>query len=200
MKILRKLCSEQVQILLERMDNHWTEEFAFDGSKWEPMLPHGGAFEQFTRIEQRCIRKTAQEQTTKLKKEKAYSGILERTMSTAKTRWDYDDERHGRTATAEKLAMKPSKVLTTAALQQQAQSLLEKEYAKAYGQAAVDRQRQQAEALGNYMQNVQFEMGRANSLDEVRAIAEKYNHYMELEKAAIEHQQYLKQHAPRGYL
>ena len=68
------------------------------------------------------------------------------------------------------------------------------------GQQAVDRQAQQAQMLGDYMRNVQFEMGRANSLDEVRAIAEKYNHYMELEKAAIEHQQYLKQHAPRGYL
>lgn len=199
MKILRKMCSEQVQILLERMDNHWAEEFAIEGSKWEPMLPHGRAFEQFTRVEQRCIRKTAQEQTTKLKKERAYSGILERTMSPAKTRWEFNEERHVGVM-AQEVAKAPSKVFTTAALQQQAQSLLEKEYAKAYGQAAVDRQRQQAEALGNYMQNVQFEMGRANSLDEVRAIAEKYNHYMELEKAAIEHQQYLKQHAPRGYL
>lgn len=201
MKILRKLCSEQVQILLERMDNHWTEEFAFDGSKWEPMLPHGGAFEQFTRIEQRCIRKTAQEQTTKLKKERAYSGILERTMSTAKTRWDYDDERHGRVGVmAQEVAKAPSKVFTTAALQQQAQSLLEKEYAKAYGQAAVDRQAQQAAALGNYMHNVQFELRNARTQEEIEIAKQKIGFIMDHERAAIEHQKYLQQHAPRGYL
>ena len=197
MKILRKLCSQQVQILLERMDDHWAEEFAIEGSKWEPMLPYGKAFEQFTKVEQRCIRKTAQEQTTKLKKERAYSGILERTMSPAKTIWDFRDEKYGR---SEAKVAQPAQVITTAAMKQQAQNLLQQEYAKAYGQQAVDRQAQQAQMLGDYMRNVQFEMGRANSLDEVRAIAEKYNHYMELEKAAIEHQQYLKQHAPRGYL
>ena len=85
MKILRKLCSQQVQILLERMDDHWAEEFAIEGSKWEPMLPYGKAFEQFTKVEHRCIRSAAREQSTKLKKERAYSGILELTMSPAKT-------------------------------------------------------------------------------------------------------------------
>ena len=199
MKILRKLCSQQVQILLERMDDHWAEEFAIDGSKWEPMLPHGGAFEQFTKIEQKCIRATAREQTTKLKKERAYAGILERTMSPTKTRWEFQDEKYGRSEHVGVVAQERGPI-TAAMMKQQAQSLLEKEYAKAYGQQAVDRQAQQAQMLGDYMRNVQFEMGRANSLDEVRAIAEKYNHYMELEKAAIEHQQYLKQHAPRGYL
>jgi hypothetical protein len=199
MKILRKMCSEQVQILLERMDNHWAEEFAIEGSKWEPMLPHGRAFEQFTRVEQRCIRKTAQEQTTKLKKERAYSGILERTMSPAKTRWEFNEERHVGVM-AQEIAKVPSKVFTTAALQQQAQSLLEKEYAKAYGQAAVDRQRQQADALSNYMHNVQFELRNARTQEEIEIAKQKIGFIMDHERAAIEHQKYLQQHAPRGYL
>lgn len=201
MKFLRRFCSEQVQILLERMDDHWVEEFAIEGSKWEPMLPFGKAYEQFTRVEQRCIRKTAQEQTTKLKKERAYTGILERTMSTAKTRWDYDDERHGRVGVmAQEMGKVPSKVFTTAAMQQQAQSLLEKEYARAYGLTAVDRQAQQAAALGNYMQNVQFELKHARTQQEIEMVKQKIKFVMDHEKAAIEHQKYLQQHAPRGYI
>ena len=201
MKFLRRFCSEQVQILLERMDDHWVEEFAIEGSKWEPMLPFGKAYEQFTRVEQRCIRKTAQEQTTKLKKERAYTGILERTMSTAKTRWDYDDERHGRVGVmAQEMGKVPSKVFTTAAMQQQAQSLLEKEYARAYGLTAVDRQAQQAAALGNYMQNVQFELKHARTQQEIEMVKQKIKFVMDQEKAAIEHQKYLQQHAPRGYI
>lgn len=203
MKFLRRFCSEQVQILLERMDDHWVEEFAIEGSKWEPMLPFGKAYEQFTRVEQRCIRKTAQEQTTKLKKERAYTGILERTMSPAKTRWEFNDERYGREeagVTAQKLAMKPSQILTTAAMQQQAQSLLEKEYARAYGLTAADRQAQQATALGNYMQNVQFELKHARTQQEIEMVKQKIKFVMDHEKAAIEHQKYLQQHAPRGYI
>ena len=201
MKFLRRFCSEQVQILLERMDDHWVEEFAIEGSKWEPMLPFGKAYEQFTRVEQRCIRKTAQAQTTKLKKERAYTGILERTMSTAKTRWDYDDERHGRVGVmAQEMGKVPSKVFTTAAMQQQAQSLLEKEYARAYGLTAVDRQAQQAAALGNYMQNVQFELKHARTQQEIEMVKQKIKFVMDQEKAAIEHQKYLQQHAPRGYI
>lgn len=203
MKFLRRFCSEQVQILLERMDDHWVEEFAIEGSKWEPMLPFGKAYEQFTRVEQRCIRKTAQEQTTKLKKERAYTGILERTMSPAKTRWEFNDERYAREGagvTAQKLAMKPSQILTTSAIASQAQSLLEKEYAKAYGQQAVDRQARQAQMLGAYMQNVQFELRNARSQEEIEIAKQKIGFIMDHEKAAIEHQKYLQQHAPRGYL
>jgi len=130
MKFLRRFCSEQVQILLERMDDHWTEEFAIEGSKWEPMLPYGKAFEQFTKIEQRCIRNTAQEQTTKWKKEKAYTGILERTMSPTKTRWEFDDEKHGRIAKAE--GVRPSRVMTASAMKQQAAQVLSQQFDNAY--------------------------------------------------------------------
>jgi hypothetical protein len=215
MKFLRRFCSEQVQILLERMDDHWVEEFAIEGSKWEPMLPYGKAFEQFTKIEQRCIRKTAQEQTTKWKKEKAYTGILERTMSPTKTRWEFDDEKHGRIAKAE--GVRPSRVMTTAALQQQAQNLLEKEYAKSYAQNAAQNSYSgtlqphaqyakeqarfaEADRLREYMHNMQYELSKANSTDELKALMQKQQFLMEHERHIIEHQQFLKQHAPRGYI
>ena len=197
MKFLRRLCSEQVQILLERMDNHWEEEFAFDGSKWEPMLPYGKAFEYFTAIEQKCIRTTAKVQTAKMKKERAYTGILERTMSTTKTRWDFDDEKYGR---SEAKVAQPAQVITTAAMKQQAQNLLQQEYAKAYGQQAVDRQAQQAQMLGDYMRNVQFELNQARSQEEMDMIMQRQQYIMAHEKAAIEQHKYLQQHAPRGYL
>ena len=140
MKFLRRFCSEQVQILLERMDDHWVEEFAIEGSKWEPMLPFGKAFEQFTPIEQRCIRSTAQAQTTKWKKERAYTGILERTMSPTKTRWEFDDERHGR-------GVGPSKVLTSAAMKQQALGILNQQFDQQYAQNAFS---------GTLQQHAQF--------------------------------------------
>lgn len=194
MKLLRKLCSEQVQILLERMDDHWAEEFAIDGSKWEPMLPYGKAFEQFTRIEQRCIRKTAQEQTSRWKREKAYTGILERTMSTTKTRWEFDDERHGRTEAAK---AQPAQLLTTAALRQQMEGTLNDVFAKEY--ARSQQQYREAEKLRNYMGNVQFELRGARSQEEMDMIIQKQHFLMEHERHTIEHQQYLKQHAPKGY-
>mgnify|MGYP003705148645 CR=1 FL=1 len=148
MKFLRRLCSEQVQILLERMDNHWEEEFAIDGSKWEPMLPYGKAFEYFTAIEQKCIRTTAKVQTAKMKKERAYTGILERTMSTTKTRWDFDDEKHGRIRReSDSVQQGPKQMLTSAAMRKQMEGMLnnvfKEEYDKSYGQASIDRQIQQ---------------------------------------------------------
>jgi hypothetical protein len=199
MKFLRRFCSEQVQILLERMDNHWADEFAIDGSKWEPMLPYGGIFEQFTKIEQKCIRATAQEQTTKWKKERAYTGILERTMSQTKTRWDFDDERHGRISRDVAMQKAPTQILTSAQMANQAQNILQQEYAKAYGQTSIDRQIQQNEMLRSYMNNVQYELGRANSIEELEVLMKKQQFLIEHEKHMIEHYKFLKQHGPRGY-
>ena len=110
------------------------------------MLPYGKAFEQFTQIEQWCIRKTAQKQTTKWEKEQAYIGILERTMSTAKTSWEFDDERNGRIAKAE--GVRPSQVLTAAALKQQAMGIVNQQFDKAY-------------LVGTLQQHAQYEMQRA---------------------------------------
>jgi flagellar motor switch/type III secretory pathway protein FliN len=209
MKFLRRFCSEQVQILLERMDDHWVDEFAIDGSKWEPMLPYGKAFEQFTRIEQKCIRTTASAQTTKMKKERAYTGILERTMSPTKTRWDFDDEKHGRISRDVAMQKEPTQILTSASMKKQMESMLnqqfKEEYAKRYTgtlqeHAQYERARAQAQNLHQYMRNVDYELGRANSIEELKVLMTKQQFLMDHEKAAIEHQQFLKQHAPRGYL
>jgi hypothetical protein len=177
------------------------------------MLPYGKAFEQFTKIEQRCIRNTAQEQTTKWKKEKAYTGILERTMSPTKTRWEFDDERHGRIAKAE--GARPSQVLTAAALKQQAMGILNQQFDKQYAQNSAqnaysgtlqqhtqfERDRNYAaESLQKKMQNVQYELSRANSVEEMEALMQKQRFLLEHERHIIEHQQFLKQHAPRGYI
>ena len=209
MKFLRRFCSEQVQILLERMDDHWVDEFAIEGSKWEPMLPYGKAFEQFTRIEQKCIRATAQEQTTKLKKERAYTGILERTMSPTKTRWDFDDEKHGRVSRDVAMQKAPTQILTTASMKKQVESILnqqfKEEYAKNYTgtlqeHAQYERAKQRASQLQQHMEHVNYELSRANSPEELQVLMEKHKFLMDHEKAAIEHQQFLKQHAPKGYL
>lgn len=212
MKILRKLCSEQVQVLLERMDSHWEEEFYFDDTKWEPVFPGGRVFKYFTKIEQKCIRDTVAKHTAKYKKEKAYSSILERAISPAKTRWEYQQEKENEYVgvQAERSA-KPSKVLTAGAMANQARQVLEQEYQKAYaaqqnpapnpykGTLAQHAQYEQAEALRQFMQNVQFELKQTQNADDVAYVYAKYDMMIRMEKSAIEHQQFLKQFAPRGY-
>lgn len=205
MKFLRRFCSEQVQILLERMDNHWVEEFAIDGSKWEPMLPYGKAFEQFTAIEQRCVRSTAREQGVKLRKEQAYTGILERTMSPTKTRWDFDDEKYGRT---ESVKAQPAQMLTTAAMRQQMDSIMNQYAKNPYKgtlpeHAQIARQQAQfaeADRLRKYMEGVGYELDRAVSVKDMEAVMKKQEFLLEHERKAVEHATFMKQHGPRGYI
>ena len=211
MKILRKLCSQQVQVLLERMDNHWDDEFYLDDTKWSPVLPGGNVFKYFTKIEQKCIRDAVEKHTLNCKKERAYSTILERAMSPAKTRWEYNREKEGEHVgiQAQEVA-KPSKILTPGLMAQQAQQVLEQEYKKAYaaqnqaqnpykGTLAQHAQYEQAEALRRAMQNVQFELNQARNADDVAYVYAKYDMMIRMEKNMIEHQQFLKQFAPRGY-
>ena len=131
MKALRKLCSEQVRILLERMETHWEDEFALrdDTSKWEVMMPNGRGFKQFSRIERFCIRYTARIHDKALKKELAYRGIMERVMSKEKTRSGFEEEKY-----QAKKEFKPSKVLTAAAMTNQAQGILEDQLRMQYAQ------------------------------------------------------------------
>lgn len=196
MKLLRRFCSKQVQILLERMDNHWEEEFAIESSKWEPMLPSGNAFKHYTRVEQRCIRNTAREQTVKMKKEQAYAGILERTMSTAKTRYEFNDEKYGHSVAQ---GAQPAQMLTTAAIRNQMESLLNKSFDQQYAQNAAQNSYAQANYLQQHMQNVNFELKTAHSIEEMEAVMNKYKFLMGHEKQIIEHQAFLLKHAPRGY-
>ena len=127
MKLLRRFCSEQVQILLARMDDHWEAEFDLHESKWDPMLPDGRAFSEYTWIERRCISFTAKKQEAKLRRERAYVGILERTISPAKTRWEFDDEARR----AEKQIIggtQPSYMLTTTTMRSQIEAMLGDQY------------------------------------------------------------------------
>jgi hypothetical protein len=126
MKLLRRFCSEQVQILLERMDDHWEAEFDLLESKWDPMLPRGEAYQQYTWVERKCIRHTSKKQTIKLKRERAYVGILERTISPAKTRWEFNH----RGAENQIMGSQPKYVLTSTAMVEQMEAML----GQAYGQ------------------------------------------------------------------
>jgi hypothetical protein len=116
------------------MDDHWEEEFDINESKWEPMLPNGGAFFEYTWIERRCISFTAKKQEAKLKRERAYVGILERTISPAKTRWEFNHRggeqqimgiQAGGTGFSQ-----PSYMLTNTAMVKQMEAML----GQAYGQ------------------------------------------------------------------
>ena len=90
---LRRFCSEQVQILLERMDNHFGEEFALDDTKWDAYTSHSGrAYDYYTKIEAYCVSKTCKEQYAIYKRQQMLNGILERTMSRAVGRWEYERE------------------------------------------------------------------------------------------------------------
>ena len=134
MKALRKLCSEQVRILLERMETHWEDEFALrdDTSKWEVMMPNGRGFKQFSRIERFCIRYTARVQDKALKKELAYRGIMERVMSKSKTKYEFQLELNK--SKRDSAGAQATKVLTAAAMTNQAQGILEDQLRMQYAQ------------------------------------------------------------------
>ena len=128
MKLLRRFCSEQVRILLARMDDHWEAEFDIHESKWNPMLPDGRAFSEYTWIERRCISFTAKKQEVKLRRERAYVGILERTISPAKTRYEFDDEARRAEKQITTGYTPPTHMLTTATMQSQMEALLSNRY------------------------------------------------------------------------
>jgi hypothetical protein len=131
-KLLRRFCADEVKLLLERMDNHFAEEFVIDDSKWESLLPHGQGFRLLTSIEQHCINTEYRAHLSKFKKAQAYQEILERAMSPAKTRWEYREEKEGR----------PKTLLTTKAIKDQALSVLEEELKKSYAQSRLMQQPQ----------------------------------------------------------
>lgn len=131
MKLLRRFCSEQVQILLARMDDHWEAEFDLHESKWNPMLPDGKAFFEYTWIERRCISFTAKKQEVKLRRERAYVGILERTISPAKTRWEFDDEvRTEKQIIGSTGSTQFSHMLTTKTMQSQMEAMLNHQFSQ----------------------------------------------------------------------
>jgi len=82
--MLKKLCHDQVKILLERMETH-PEEFIKEG-KWDDFLPpetnaHRGMltprFKHFTKLEQYLIRQKYKGIVQAILRQRAYDGILE---------------------------------------------------------------------------------------------------------------------------
>ena len=93
---LRRFCSEQVQLLLQRMDEHYADEFADYDSKWEPYVTRGGeAFNRYTGVEMYCVTCTRDEQNKIYKRQQMLDGILVRTMSSARNRYEFEREQEG---------------------------------------------------------------------------------------------------------
>jgi hypothetical protein len=75
--MLKKLCHDQVKILLERMDTH-PEEFVGREPKWEKFLPGSiSHFPHFTKLEQHLIRNKHRKLINDHYRQKAYDQILE---------------------------------------------------------------------------------------------------------------------------
>ena len=90
---LRRFCSEQVQILLQRMDDHYAEEFAGYDSKWNAYVSsEGEAFNRYTKVEAFCVTRTREAQEEIYRRQQMLDGILVRTMSPAKNRYDFERE------------------------------------------------------------------------------------------------------------
>ena len=116
MKILRRFCSDEVMTLLERMDT-FPEEFV-DSDKWNDFLPSGYYNKRFNYAEKLLI----QGKWDRLKEDyyprKARQEIIKTLMKEDK---------------------KPSSLLTTAAVTQQALDLLNQQLADKYSYESIIR-------------------------------------------------------------
>lgn len=95
-KLLRRLCADEVKLMLERMDSNFEEEFSFQDSKWDVMLPNGKGFNQLTTIERYCIASEYLAHRIKHEKSRVYQEILSRAMSPTRTSWEYRDSQKPR--------------------------------------------------------------------------------------------------------
>lgn len=85
-KYLRVFCSDQVQILLERVEARYDEEFDIPDSKW------GFLYDKsiyMTRIERYCFDKTRISLREQRRREQFLIAIVERAMSPAKTEYEF---------------------------------------------------------------------------------------------------------------
>lgn len=86
--MLKKICHDQVKILLERMDTH-PEEF-LKGSKWDECMPPElimhrtvgivSHYKQFNKLEQHLIRRKLTKMLKEVRQQQAYDAILETIM------------------------------------------------------------------------------------------------------------------------
>ena len=107
---LRRFCSEQVQILLQRMDDHFADEFAGYDSKWDVYVSSGGeAFSRYTKLEAFCVTRTRDEQMETYKRQQMLDGILVRTMSPAKTKYAFNREQEQAREREERVSVGPAK-------------------------------------------------------------------------------------------
>ena len=74
--MLKKLCHDQVKILLERMDTN-PEEFAVVEGKWDEFMPNRSRFNTFTKVEQYLIRQKFTKIIKNIERQETYDAILE---------------------------------------------------------------------------------------------------------------------------
>ena len=121
---LRRFCSEQVQILLQRMDDHFADEFAGYDSKWDVYVSSGGeAFDRYTKLEAFCVTRTRDEQMETYKRQQMLDGILVRTMSPAKTKYAFNRERELEREREERVSVGPTKMVVSRAQYEMMQKL-----------------------------------------------------------------------------
>lgn len=204
-KLLRRLCADEVKLLLERMDSSFDEEFGVEDSKWDPVVRESYSNNKyFTKIERFCIKTEFQHHLNKAKRAKAYQEILKRAMSPAKYTWEYNrerDEEQGQRVEA--MSMQPKQMIIPNSMYQAAQGLLQKEQVQAqYNQQQIQSQyaQNQVSSLHNYMSNLSFEMRGVGTLEAMQLVTAKHRALMDLEQEVIKHQDFLKKHAPKGYI
>lgn len=119
---LRRFCSEQVQILLQRMDDHFADEFAGYDSKWDVYVSSGGeAFDRYTKLEAFCVARTRDEQMETYKRQQMLDGILVRTMSPAKSKYAFNREQERERE--ERVSVGPTKMVVSRAQYEMMQKL-----------------------------------------------------------------------------
>jgi len=95
--MLKKLCHDQVKILLERMDTN-PDEFAVVEGKWDEFMPNRSRFNTFTKVEQYLIRQKFTKIIKNIERQETYDAILETLVfkeeAKAKTKRHYSTSNH----------------------------------------------------------------------------------------------------------
>ncbi len=87
--MLKKLCHDQVKILLERMDTHPEEFVGIRNKKWEEFMPNCSSFQHFTKVEQYLIRRKFCKIRDQLYRQQAYDKILETLVNYKEPEYGY---------------------------------------------------------------------------------------------------------------
>ena len=90
---LRFFCAKQVQLLLERMDDRFADEFQTHDSKWDSFFGRTcEAYKYYTPIERFCVQRTFVRELGKYRREQTLVGIMERAISPAKTGYEFQKQ------------------------------------------------------------------------------------------------------------